>query len=132
MATLFDPLGFLARFIIRAKVLLQDLWAGGLDWDDPFEEALVRRSRNWFEELPELAQIIVPRCLQPMKDEITMSSSLQTFVDASEDAYGSVVYNRNVYPSGLITSVIVAAKTNVAPLRAISVPRLELMVLCMV
>ncbi|XP_067040969.1 uncharacterized protein [Acropora muricata] len=127
VATLFDPLGFLAPFIIRAKVLLQDLWAAGLDWDDPFGEALVRRSRNWFEELPELAQISVPRCLQPMKDEITISSSLQTFVDASEDAYGSVVYYRNVYPSGLITSVIVAAKTSVAPLRAISVPRLELM-----
>ena len=127
VATLFDPLGFLAPFIIRAKVLLQDLWAAGLDWDDPFGEALVRRSRNWFEELPELAQISVTRRLQPMKDEITISSSLQTFVDASEDAYGSVVYYRNVYPSGLITSVIVAAKTSVAPLRAISVPRLELM-----
>ena len=65
--------------------------------------------------------------MQPIKDEITISSSLQTFVDFSEDAYGSIVYYRNAYPSGLITSVIVAAKTNVAPLRAISVPRLELM-----
>ena len=123
VATLFDPLGFLAPFIIRAKVLLQDLWAAGLDWDDPFGETLVCRSRNWFEELPELAQISIPRCLQPMKDEITISSSLQTFVDASEDAYGY----RNVYLSGLISSVIMAAKTSVAPLRAISVPRLELM-----
>ena len=85
------------------------------------------RGRNWFEELPELAPIIVPRCLQPMKDEITISSSLQTFVDASEDAYSSVVYYRNVYPSALMSSVVVAAKTSVAPLRAISVPRLELM-----
>ena len=81
------------------------------------------RSRNWFEELPELAQISLPRCLQPLKDEITIFSSLQTFVDASEDAYGY----RNAYPSGPISSVIVASKTSVAPLRAISVPRLELM-----
>ena len=49
------------------------------------------------------------------------------FVDASEDAYGFVVHYRSVYPSGLISSVIVAAKTSVAPLRAIRVPRLELM-----
>ncbi|XP_015769363.1 PREDICTED: uncharacterized protein LOC107347901 [Acropora digitifera] len=46
---------------------------------------------------------------------------------ASEDAYGYVVYYRNVYPSGLKSSVIVAAKTSVAALRAISVPCLELM-----
>ena len=48
-------------------------------------------------------------------------------MDASEDAYGCVVHYRNIYPSGLISSVIVAAKTSVAPLRAMSVPRLELM-----
>ena len=48
-------------------------------------------------------------------------------MDASENAYGSVVYYRNVYPSGLISGVIVAAKTSIAPLRAISVPHLELM-----
>ena len=122
-----EELGFLAPFIIRAKVLLQNLWAAGLDWDDPLAETLVCRSRNWFEELPELAQISIPRCLQPLKDEIAISLCLQTFVDASQDAYGSVVYYSNVYPNGLISSVIVAAKTSVAPLKAISVPRLELM-----
>ena len=71
-----------------------------------------------------------------MKDEIKVSSSLQTFVDVSKDAYfvdvskdayGSVVYYKNVYPSGLISSVIVAAKTSGAPLRAISAPRMKLM-----
>ena len=90
VSTLFDPLGFLAPLIIRAKVLLQDLWTAGQDLDDPFGETLVCRSRNWFEELPEFAQINVPRCLQPLKDEIGISSSLQTFVDPSEDAYGSL------------------------------------------
>lgn len=68
---------------MRAKVLLQDLWTAGLDWDDPLRETLVSRSRKWFEELPELDQISVPRCLQPRTNEAVISSSLQTFVDPS-------------------------------------------------
>ena len=127
VATLFDPLGFLAPFIVRAKVLLQDLWTAGLDWDDPFGEPLVCRSRKWFEELTELHQIQVPRCLQLHTKEATISTSLQTFVDASQDAYGAVVYRRTVYENGLSSSVFAAAKTRVAPLSAMSVPRLELM-----
>ena len=76
VSTLFDPLGFLAPFIIKDKVLLQDLWAAGLDWDDPFGETLVCRSRNWFEELPKLAQINVPQCLQPRNRNFLIPSNL--------------------------------------------------------
>lgn len=50
MATLFDPLGFLAQFIVKAKLLLQDLWAKGLDWIDLLGKTLGCTSRKWFEE----------------------------------------------------------------------------------
>ena len=55
------------------------------------------------------------------------SMSLQTFVDASESANGSVVYSRCAYEDGLISSNIIAAKPHVAPNTATSIPRLELM-----
>ena len=38
IATLFDPLGMMSPFIIRAKVLMQEIWACSLDWDDPLPE----------------------------------------------------------------------------------------------
>ena len=34
VVTIFDPLGILSPFIVRAKILLQELWSKGLDWDD--------------------------------------------------------------------------------------------------
>ena len=32
IATLFDPLGFLSPFVIRAKILMQKAWICGVDW----------------------------------------------------------------------------------------------------
>ena len=48
-------------------------------------------------------------------------------MDASEGAYGAVVYARYNYPDGSISTNIVSAKTRVAPSIAINIPRLELM-----
>ena len=99
----------------------------GLDWDDPLGEPLVCRSRKWFKELSELNQIRVPRSLQLQTEGAPVDTSLHTFLDASQDAYGAVMYYRNAYQSEFMCSVIVASKTRVAPLSAMSVPRLELM-----
>ena len=59
--------------------------------------------------------------------EANISTSLQTFLDAPRDAYGAVGFGRTVYESGLSAIVYADAKTKVAPLYAMSVPRLELM-----
>ena len=53
IATLFDPIGFLAPFTIRAKMLLQQMWMAGLDWDEELTEPLTNAARAWFSELPQ-------------------------------------------------------------------------------
>ena len=126
IATLFDPIGFLAPFIIRAKMLLQDMWTAGLEWDDELTEPLASCARAWFGELEKLKKVRIPRCLR-RKDRSLDSMSLHTFVDASENAYGAVVYARCTYDDGSSSSEIVAAKSRVAPCIATSIPRLELM-----
>ena len=126
IATLFDPIGFLAPFTIRAKILLQDMWSAGLEWDDELNETLATSARAWFKELSDLQQLHIPRCIQD-KSKMLVRMSLQTFVDASESAYGSVVYSRCTYEDGSISSIIIASKTRVAPTTATSIPRLELM-----
>ena len=37
VALLFDPLGFLLPYTIRAKILLQMMWSCGLDWDEQLD-----------------------------------------------------------------------------------------------
>lgn len=64
IATLFDLIGFLAPFTIRAKMLLQDMWTFGLEWDDELTEPLMNCARAWFSELETLREVKVPRCLQ--------------------------------------------------------------------
>ena len=40
IATLFDPLQFLAPYTIRAKMALQEAWLRGLEWDEEFPDDL--------------------------------------------------------------------------------------------
>ena len=109
IATLFDPIGFLAPFIIRAKMLLQDMWTAGLKWDDELTEPLASCARAWFGELEKLKKVRIPRCLQ-RKDRSLDGMSLHTFVDASENAYGAIVYARCTYEDGSSSSEIVSCE----------------------
>ena len=125
VAEVFDPLGLASPFIVRAKILIQDLWTMGLGWDEPITHEISIRAKEWFLELEDLKEIKVPRSLRDRKVE--KSSSVHTFVDASNDAYGAVSYLRCEYDQGCYGVSIIASKTKVAPLKPMSTPRLELM-----
>ena len=103
------------------------MWAAGMDWDDLFLGDLASKARKWFKELEDLPTIKVPRCLRLGQEEEMLSQTLHTFLDASQDAYGAVVYSRATYKSGAVSIRFVAAKSRVAPLAATSIPRVELM-----
>lgn len=126
IATLFDPLGFLSPYTIRAKILMQELWTTGIHWDDELTADQVKKATGWFEELKNLPSVQVPRCVQPALGKLT-TMSLHTFTDASAEAYGAVVYSRCEYESGEVAVRVVASKSRVAPLKATSIPHLELM-----
>jgi len=123
VAALFDPLGFLAPFIVRAKILLQTMWIRGLEWDELLDTDLKHAVELWLSELSEFKNLQIPRCLCDSNSVLQM----HVFADASSEAYGAVVYMRCEDQTGKISMNLVSAKTKVAPLTSCSIPRLELM-----
>ena len=54
IATLFDPLGLLTPYTVRAKILLQEMWASGVDWDESLSGNLSLQATQQFNELAAL------------------------------------------------------------------------------
>ncbi|XP_043466289.1 uncharacterized protein LOC122501089 [Leptopilina heterotoma] len=123
VARLFDPVGWLAPIIIVAKVLMQDLWRNQLDWDDHLPATLTQRWLAFIDHLPLLSMIRCPRWIGTQPDDLI---ELHGFGDASAIAYAAVVFLRIRKSNGTFLSRIVASKTRVAPVKTISIPRLEL------
>ena len=119
-STLFDPLGLVSSFTIRARMMIQAMWSKGLTWDERLPDELAKPALTWFKEIPDLAKIKVPRCLKELKQ--VADSQLDVDTDALQEAYGAVAYQ-----SGTVTTRLVMSKAKVTPLKAISVPRLQLM-----
>lgn len=119
---IFDPLGFISPVIIAVKILFQELWRKKLNWDEEIPEELASQWENIRDELPVVEFLVIPRMMLTNK----LNWELHGFCDASLDAYAAVVYCRSINPDGSIFVSLVAAKTRVAPLKVLFLPRLEL------
>ena len=123
-AKVFDPLGLLSSFSIRAKILFQKLCSFKKDWDETLEGEALRKCTHEFEEL---RHVKVPRCYFNPTQEV-LRLELHGFSDASEKAYAAAVYLRTVYRDGnTVNTQLIAAKTRVAPIKKQSIPCLELL-----
>ncbi|XP_011858208.1 PREDICTED: uncharacterized protein LOC105555775 [Vollenhovia emeryi] len=122
VAQIFDPLGFATPVVIKAKILLQELWLHKLQWDDPLPSQLSARWLIIREELTSLAKLSIPQWLNTWSDS---QVELHGFSDASQLAMAAVIYI-SVHDSNGATFSLVCSKTKVAPLKRLSIPRLEL------
>ena len=125
VARVFDVLGWCSPAIILLKILLQRLWERNLEWDEPVPGEIEQTWKKWHEELPDLREHVIARPYFPKQVEIT-SMELHGFCDASEVAYSSVLYLRAIDSEGDVHISLVMAKTKVAPIKRLSIPRLEL------
>ena len=124
IARIYDPIGFAAAFLIRAKAGMQQLWEGGYEWDEELPAEICQRWMDLFRELEELNRVTFPRCLTP--ESAIGRPVLCVFSDASRKAFGACAYARWYVGNGKYESRFVAAKSRVAPLKELTIPRLEL------
>ncbi|XP_029055232.2 uncharacterized protein LOC114882514 [Osmia bicornis bicornis] len=123
IAQLFDPLGLLGPVIIKAKIVMQQLWKSAIDWDDLVPQLIKQAWLEIKDELHLLNNFAVPRLIA-LHEAIALE--LHGFSDASEKAYGACLYIRSTNKLGQHAVHLLCAKSRVAPLKVVSLPRLEL------
>ena len=124
---LYDPLGLVAPVTLIPKLLLQNACRQGLRWDELVSKDDVDIWEKWKDKLPLLKNVSIKRCLKPLGlDESSYTVELHFFSDASEVAYGAAAYARIYDTKGYSKCTLLMGKSRLAPIKTMSVPRLEL------
>lgn len=119
-------MGFLAPFILKAKQILQKLCLEKCGWDEDIPEELSKPWQRWITELSQLDRFEVDRCIKPESFGSVRTARLHHFCDAGEAGYGTVTYLSLAKSNGDIHVTFILAKSRVAPLKQMTIPRLEL------
>ena len=124
--SIYDPLGLAGPFTIRAKILMRQVWANNteLGWDDPILEDYRKKWTVFFEDLIDMKHVTFKRCMKP--DGAITDPVLIIFSDGSSEAYGACAYARWQLKNQRFVSQLIVSKNRLAPVRKISVDRIEL------
>lgn len=126
-AKIYDPVGFISPFIVIIKCLLQEIWENGLGWDDELPSELRKRWEIWSDQISLLADLKIERKYFSFQLDSIKELELHIFSDASPRAFGAVAYFRCISDDGCISTSFVTAKSRIAPLKRLTLPRLELL-----
>ena len=126
LATLFDPQGLVSPVAVTAKALFQELCIEKLGWDDHIPQDKATRWEEWLRDLKTVRTISVPRSIFEGITGEVLSTTLHGFGDASKKAYCASIFLVCQTTEGVYTRLL-CAKTRVAPLKSLTINRLELM-----
>ena len=126
VSSMYDPLGLAAPLVLPIKILLQDLCRLEYGWDEQIPDERLIQLNKWMKNLPKLTDVALDRCIKPKDFGDLVCIQLHHFADASEVGYGAVSYLRLINARGKIHCAILIGKSRVAPLKTMTIPRLEL------
>lgn len=123
IAQVFDPLGLLSPCTITAKIIMQKLWLEKVSWDEALPADIHTIWSKFREQIPNLSELRINR---HVICENATNIQLHGFSDSSEVAFGSAIFIRSENHLGDVSVHLLCAKSKVAPLKSITLPRLEL------
>lgn len=127
-SSIFDPLGILTPFTIIAKLCIQRLWKESLNWDVTLSKEthadIIQLWRRWQQNLSLLGEVSIERSF--MGNAQVTRRELHVFCDASEKAFGAVLYFRTVFEDNSVKIRFVMSKARVAPIKKLTIVRLEM------
>ena len=124
--SIYDPLGLLSPFTVKAKIILRKIWVlqPKCDWDDDLPDDIKNEWNVIYSEIPQLRIIKFNRSLTP--PDICGLPTLIIFSDGPKVAYGAVAYCRWRIKKNSFKSCLIMAKCRIAPLKTVGIVRLEL------
>lgn len=122
-AQIYDPSGLVMPVVVTGKILQQDLWRSGVDWDGPIPTDLLIKWREYKQNVMALDQIRISRWV---RTDAKTKLQLHIFTDASEQAMGACAYIRAIDTAGTISVHLLTSKSKVTPVKKMTIPRLEL------
>lgn len=127
IAQIFDPLGLIGPILIVAKVIMQQLWCLNIEWDESLPQTIHSKWKSFQSSLESLNDLRIPRQIKnPHSSEEII---IHGFSDASEKAYEACLYAVTYDENGKPSCHLICAKTRVAPLKVMTIAKLEFVLL---
>ena len=129
IASIYDPVGFLAPVLVDLKLLFQDICLTDVDWDSQLEERLVSRWMKIVKKMSELDEIYINRCYFTLDEDDPISRiEIHGYSDAASKIFGACIYLRAISRSGRISTSFITAKSRIKPIRKeFTMPKMELL-----
>ena len=123
VSSVFDPMGIFAPFTMRLRILLKSIWIRfGQSWDEKIADDDKQVFLEWVTEMQTIKNTSLPRNYFP---DSPKNIQLHIFSDASLEAMCIVAYFRAEVNDGVEVSFVLG-KCRIAPIKQLSIPRLEL------
>ena len=105
---------------------MRDLCKEKKGWDEEIDEKPWRTWMKWLTNLTRLSELSLNRCFKPPAFGPMKAAQIHNFSDASQDGYGVVSYLLMTNEQDEKHASFLMGKSRVAPLKQITIPRMEL------
>ena len=125
LSSIYNPLGLGAPFLLKGRLIIQQLCRDRLSWDEPLVENSSYEWLKWKNTLVAMQNINIPRFYKPTDFGQIVEYTLHHFSDASETGYGQASYLRMTNENGDVHCCLIFGESIVALVKYVSIPRTD-------